>query len=139
MSITSIDIQKQQFKVRFRGFDIHEYISPKEAKKMDVFIHYGMAAAKQAIDDAGIEATEENAERIGVAIGAGIGGLETIEKNYKIYLDKGARRISPFFVPAAIINMIAGNLSIAHGFKGPNISIVTACTTGTHNIGDAGH
>jgi 3-oxoacyl-[acyl-carrier-protein] synthase II len=121
-----------------RGFDITDYITPKDAKKMDVFIHYGMAAAKQAIDDAGLEVTDDNAERIGVAIGAGIGGLETIEKNYKIYLDKGARRISPFFVPAAIINMIAGNLSIAHGFKGPNISIVTACTTGTHNIGDAG-
>lgn len=120
-----------------KDFDVNEYLSPKEARKMDVFIHYGMAAAKQAIADAGIEANEENAERIGVAIGAGIGGLETIENNYKTYLDKGARRISPFFVPAAIINMISGNLSIAHGFKGPNIAIVTACTTGTHNIGDA--
>jgi 3-oxoacyl-[acyl-carrier-protein] synthase II len=105
---------------------------------MDVFIHYGMAAAKQAIADSGIEVTEENAERIGVAIGSGIGGLETIENNFRIFLDKGARRISPFFVPASIINMISGNLSIDHGFKGPNISIVTACTTGTHNIGDAG-
>jgi len=141
--IAPIDrIDTSGFSVTFggsiRGFDVSDYISPKDAKKMDVFIHYGMAAAKQAIDDAGIEVTDDNAERIGVAIGAGIGGLETIEKNYKIYLDKGARRISPFFVPAAIINMIAGNLSIAHGFKGPNISIVTACTTGTHNIGDAG-
>ena len=141
--IATIDrIDTSGFSVTFggsiRGFDITEYIPPKDAKKMDVFIHYGMAAAKQAIDDAGLEVTDDNAERIGVAIGAGIGGLETIEKNYKIYLDKGARRISPFFVPAAIINMIAGNLSIAHGFKGPNISIVTACTTGTHNIGDAG-
>lgn len=121
-----------------RGFDVSRYLSPKEAKKMDAFIHYGLAAAQQAIEDAGIEATEENAERIGVAIGAGIGGLWTIESNYKTYLDKGARRISPFFVPAAIINMISGNLSIAYGFKGPNIAIVTACTTGTHNIGDAG-
>jgi 3-oxoacyl-[acyl-carrier-protein] synthase II len=121
-----------------RGFDVTEYINPKDARKMDVFIHYGMAAAKQAIVDSGIEVTEENAERIGVAIGSGIGGIETIENNYKIFLEKGARRISPFFVPASIINMISGNLSIAHGFKGPNISIVTACTTGTHNIGDAG-
>jgi 3-oxoacyl-[acyl-carrier-protein] synthase II len=141
--IASIDrIDTTGYSVTFggsiRGFDVNDYISPKDAKKMDVFIHYGMAAAKQAIDDAGLEVTDDNAERIGVAIGAGIGGLETIEKNYKIFLDKGARRISPFFVPAAIINMIAGNLSIAHGFKGPNISIVTACTTGTHNIGDAG-
>ncbi|TNF92705.1 MAG: beta-ketoacyl-ACP synthase II, partial [Gammaproteobacteria bacterium] len=119
------------------GFDVSEYLIPKEAKKMDIFIHYGIAAAIQAIADSGIEATEENAERIGVAIGSGIGGLTTIENNYKLWLDKGARRISPFFVPAAIINMISGNLSIMHGFKGPNIAIVTACTTGTHNIGDA--
>jgi 3-oxoacyl-[acyl-carrier-protein] synthase II len=120
-----------------RGFDASQYLSPKEAKKMDIFIHYGIAAANQAIADSGIEATEENAERIGVAIGSGIGGLTTIETNYKLWLDKGARRISPFFVPASIINMISGNLSIMHGFKGPNIAIVTACTTGTHNIGDA--
>ncbi|MCW8962651.1 MAG: beta-ketoacyl-ACP synthase II [Gammaproteobacteria bacterium] len=134
-------IDTSGFSVTFGGsikdFDVSEYISPKEAKKMDVFMHYGMAAAKQAIADAGIEANEDNAERIGVAIGSGIGGIETIENNYKIFLEKGARRISPFFVPASIVNMVAGNLSIAHGFKGPNISIVTACTTGTHNIGDA--
>jgi len=134
-------IDTSGFSVTFGGsirdFDVSEYISPKEAKKMDVFMHYGMAAAKQAIADAGIEANEDNAERIGVAIGSGIGGIETIENNYKVFLDKGARRISPFFVPASIVNMVAGNLSIAHGFKGPNISIVTACTTGTHNIGDA--
>jgi len=120
-----------------KGFDVSAYMSPKEARKMDVFMHYGMAAAKEAIADAGIEANEDNAERIGVAIGSGIGGIETIENNYKVFLEKGARRISPFFVPASIVNMVAGNLSIAHGFKGPNISIVTACTTGTHNIGDA--
>lgn len=121
-----------------RGFDVTRYLSAKDARKMDVFIHYGMAAAQQAIEDSGIEATEANAERIGVAIGAGIGGLQTIESNYKIYLERGPRRISPFFVPAAIINMISGNLSIAYGYKGPNIAIVTACATGTHNIGDAG-
>jgi 3-oxoacyl-[acyl-carrier-protein] synthase II len=141
--IATIDrIDTSGFSVTFggsvRGFDVTEYITPKEARKMDVFIHYGMAAAKQAIADSGIEVTEENAERIGVAIGSGIGGLETIENNFRIFLDKGVRRISPFFVPASIINMISGNLSIDHGFKGPNISIVTACTTGTHNIGDAG-
>ena len=119
------------------GFDAKQYLTPKDARKMDVFMHYGMAAAKQAINDSGIEATEKNAERIGMAIGAGIGGLETIEANYRVFLDKGARRISPFFVPAAIINMISGNLAIAYGYKGPSIAIVTACTTGTHNIGDA--
>jgi 3-oxoacyl-[acyl-carrier-protein] synthase II len=141
--IATIDrIDTSGFSVTFggsvKGFDVTQYITPKEARKMDVFIHYGMAAAKQAIADSGIEVTEENAERIGVAIGSGIGGLETIENNFRIFIDKGARRISPFFVPASIINMISGNLSIDHGFKGPNISIVTACTTGTHNIGDAG-
>ena len=140
--IATLDrIDTSGFSVTFggsvKGFDVTQYMSPKEARKMDVFIHYGMAAGKQAIADSGIEATEENAERIGVAIGSGIGGLETIETNFKTFLDKGARRISPFFVPAAIINMISGNLSIDHGFKGPNIAIVTACTTGTHNIGDA--
>lgn len=140
--IATIDrIDTSGFSVTFggsvKGFDVTQYMSPKDARKMDIFIHYGMAAAKQAIADSGIEATEENAERIGVAIGSGIGGLETIETNFKTFLDKGARRISPFFVPAAIINMISGNLSIDHGFKGPNIAIVTACTTGTHNIGDA--
>ena len=141
--IAPIDrIDTSGFSVTFggsiKGFDVSEHITPKEAKKMDVFIHYGIVAANQAIADSGIEITEENAERIGVAIGAGIGGLETIENNYKVFLEKGPRRISPFFVPASIINMVAGNLSIAHGLKGPNISIVTACTTGTHNIGDAG-
>ena len=104
---------------------------------MDVFIHYGMAAGIQAIEDSGIEVTERNAERIGVAIGAGIGGLQTIEKTANLFRDKGAKRISPFFVPSSIINMVSGNLSIKYGLKGPNFAIVTACTTGTHNIGDA--
>ncbi len=140
--IAPIDrIDTSGFSVTFggsvKGFDINQYLTPKDARKMDVFIHYGMAAAGQAIEDSGIEVTEKNAERIGTAIGAGIGGLETIESNYRTFLDKGARRISPFFVPAAIINMISGNLSIAYGYKGPSIAIVTACTTGTHNIGDA--
>lgn len=120
-----------------KNFDISEYIPAKDAKRMDVFIHYGIAAGCQAIDDSGIEVTEENAERIGVAIGAGIGGITGIEKCFATYKKSGPRRISPFFVPGNIINMIAGNLSIKYGLKGPNFAIVTACSTGTHNIGDA--
>lgn len=120
-----------------RDFDLSLYMSPKEARKTDPFIHYGMAAAMQAIEDAGIEVTDENAERIGIAIGSGIGGLPGIEKGYDNYLKGGPRKISPFFVPSNIINMIAGNLSIQYGIKGPNYGIVTACSTGTHNIGDA--
>jgi 3-oxoacyl-[acyl-carrier-protein] synthase II len=120
-----------------RGFDAAQYISAKEVKKMDAFIHYGIGAGVQAIKDAGLTVTAENAERIGVAIGSGIGGLPCIERNYQAYLDGGSRKISPFFVPASIINMISGNLSILYGMQGPNIAIVTACSTGTHNIGDA--
>ena len=120
-----------------RNFDISEYIPAKDAKRMDGFIHYGLAAGCQAIEDSGIEVTEENAERIGVAIGAGIGGITGIEDCYVTYNKSGPRRISPFFVPGQIINMISGNLSIKYGLKGPNFAIVTACTTGTHNIGDA--
>ena len=120
-----------------KNFDISEYLSPKEAKKMDIFIHYGMAAGIQAIEDSGIEVSDSNAERIGVAIGAGIGGLTTIERTADLFREKGPRRISPFFVPSSIINMVSGNLSIKYGLKGPNFAIVTACTTGTHNIGDA--
>ncbi len=120
-----------------RNFDITQYISDKEAKKMDVFIHYGLAAGCQAIEHAGLAATEANAERIGVAIGAGIGGITGIEIGHNAFLKGGPRRISPFFVPSNIINMISGNLSIKYGLKGPNFAIVTACTTGTHNIGEA--
>jgi len=120
-----------------RNFDISQYIPAKDAKRMDGFIHYGIAAGCQAIEDSGIEVTEENAERIGVAIGAGIGGITGIEECYATYDKKGPRRISPFFVPGNIINMISGNLSIKYGLKGPNFAIVTACSTGTHNIGDA--
>jgi len=138
-NITSIDTTDQAVKFggTIKGFDVSDYISPKDAKKMDTFIHYGMAAGIQAIEDSGIEANEENADRIGVAIGAGVGGLGTIEATADLYREKGPRRISPFFVPSSIINMISGNLSIKYGFKGPNFAIVTACTTGTHNIGDA--
>lgn len=120
-----------------RDFDITQYIAEKDAKRMDGFIHYGIAAGCQAIEDSGIEVTEANAERIGVAIGSGIGGITGIEDCYATYEKNGPRRISPFFVPGNIINMISGNLSIIYGLKGPNFSIVTACATGTHNIGDA--
>ena len=120
-----------------KNFDASLYIKPKDQKKMDIFIHYGLAAGIQALDDSGIEVTEENAERIGVAIGSGIGGLPTIEKNRDSFVAGGSRKISPFFVPSSIVNMVSGNLSIMRGLKGPNISIVSACTTGAHNIGDA--
>jgi 3-oxoacyl-[acyl-carrier-protein] synthase II len=120
-----------------KAFDATQYLSPKEARRMDVFIQYGLAAALEAVTDAGITATEENAERIGVAIGAGIGGLQLIEETDRVYMEGGPRKISPFFIPGTIINMISGNLSIMCGFKGPNIAIVTACTTATHCIGDA--
>ncbi|MDX1434785.1 MAG: beta-ketoacyl-ACP synthase II [Gammaproteobacteria bacterium] len=120
-----------------RDFDLSPYMSPKEARKTDPFIHYGFAAACQAMRDSGLEITEDNAERVGIAIGSGIGGLPGIEKGYDAYLKGGPRKISPFFVPSNIINMIAGNLSIEFGIKGPNYGIVTACSTGTHNIGDA--
>ncbi|MBD3897447.1 beta-ketoacyl-ACP synthase II [Halomonas sp. ML-15] len=127
------------FNTRFggsvKGFDISPYLNPKEARKMDLFIQYGVAAGAQAISDAGLECTEDNADRIGVAIGSGIGGLPMIEHNHNALNKGGARRISPFFVPGSIINMISGNLAIQHGFRGPNIAITTACTTGTHNIG----
>ena len=137
--ITSFDVA--DFSVRFGGeirdFDVSEYIPKKDARRMGAFIHYGIAAASQAIEDSGIQITELNASRAGVAIGSGIGGLHGIENAYHAYLDGGPRKISPFFVPGNIINMIAGNLSIMYGLKGPNIAIVTACTTSTHNIGVA--
>jgi 3-oxoacyl-[acyl-carrier-protein] synthase II len=138
-TLTNLETEGQTVKFggSVKNFEITDYLKPKDAKKMDIFIHYGMAAGIQAIEDSGIEVTEENAERIGVAIGAGIGGLGTIERTADLFREKGAKRISPFFVPSSIINMISGNLSIKYGLKGPNFAIVTACTTGTHNIGDA--
>ncbi|MGH8246341.1 MAG: beta-ketoacyl-ACP synthase II [Gammaproteobacteria bacterium] len=120
-----------------KDFDVEAYISKKDAKKMDPFIHYGMAAGIQAVQDAGLVLSDANAHRVGVAIGSGIGGLPGIEKGTQTLMDGGPRRISPFYVPSNIINMISGNLSIRLGAKGPNIAIVTACTTGTHNIGEA--
>lgn len=118
-----------------KNFNIEDYITSKEARTMDTFIHYGMAAGIQAIQDSGLEVTEQNAERIGVNISSGIGGLPTIEHSHSEYLNRGPRRISPFFVPSSIINMISGNLSIKFGLKGPNLSVVTACSTGLHSIG----
>ncbi len=118
-----------------RDFDPTRWIAPKDVKKMDAFIHYGVAASIEAIKDAGLEVTEANAERIGVSVGAGIGGITTIEKTAQILAEGGPRKISPFFVPSTIINMISGNVSIMTGIKGPNLATVTACTTATHNIG----
>lgn len=121
-----------------KDFDIHQYLSVKEARRMDTFIHYGMAAAIQAVKDAGIEdITLLDPEQIGVNIGSGIGGLPMIENTDEAYHAGGPRKISPFFIPSTIINMIAGNLSIMYGYKGPNIAIVTACTTATHSIGNS--
>ena len=118
-----------------RDFDISPYMNPKEARRIDDFIQLGIAAAAQAIEDAGLESHPSDADRIGVAIGSGIGGINTIESTHDTLLKSGPRRVSPFFVPGVVINMISGNVSIEYGFKGPNVAVVTACTTGTHNIG----
>jgi len=135
------EINAERFSCRIageiRGFDVAEFIAPKDARKSDPFIHYGIAAAAQAIADAGLPESPDDPTRYGLAIGSGIGGIKTIEDTYKTFLDSGPRRISPFFVPGCIINMVAGQVSIRYGYQGPNLSIVTACTTGTHNIGDA--
>jgi 3-oxoacyl-[acyl-carrier-protein] synthase II len=120
-----------------KGFDCTAYISAKDARRMDVFIHYGMAAGIQAVRDSGLEVTEDNAERIGVNIGSGIGGLPMIEETHNDFLGGGPRKVSPFFIPGTIINMISGNLSIMFGMKGPNLAVVTACTTGLHAIGSS--
>lgn len=118
-----------------RDFDISPYINPKEARRIDGFIQLGIAAASQAISDAGLQSHPSDADRIGVAIGSGIGGINTIESTHETLTKSGPRRVSPFFVPGVVINMISGNVSIEYGFKGPNVAVVTACTTGTHNIG----
>jgi 3-oxoacyl-[acyl-carrier-protein] synthase II len=140
-SITDFDVS--DFTTRFGGsvrdFNAEDHIPPKEARKMDPFIHYGIVAAQQAIADAGLAASGHAPDRIGVAMGSGIGGLATIENNYAKYLEaKSPRKISPFFVPGSIINMISGHVSIQYGFRGPNVALVTACTTSTHCIGFAG-
>ena len=137
--ITAFDIS--DYPVRFGGavpeFDLDEYIPPKEARRMDGFIQYGLVTGVQAMNDAGIEVTDENRHRMGVAVGSGIGGIVTIETCHEVVTTRGPNKVSPFFVPSCIINMVAGHLSIRYGLQGPNISIVTACTTGTHNIGFA--
>mgnify|MGYP001075424751 CR=1 FL=1 len=139
--ITHFDVGP--FSTRFGGpiygFDATLYVSKKEARKMDAFIHYGVAAGTQAIEDSGLPINDDTRKRIGVAIGSGIGGITGIENNYAAYRDGGPRKISPFFVPANIVNMVAGDLSIKYGLKGPNFSIVSACATATHNIGEAAY
>ncbi len=138
-NITKFDAS--EFKVQFAGevknFETEKYLSAKEARRMDTFIHYGLAAGIQAFEDSGLAVTEANAERIGVLVGSGIGGLPMIEDTHDDLLKGGPRKISPFFVPGSIINMISGHLSIKYGLKGPNLAIVTACTTGLHCIGQA--
>tara|TARA_S200000501_G_scaffold356940_2_gene380089 strand:+ start:5352 stop:6554 length:1203 start_codon:yes stop_codon:yes gene_type:complete len=138
--LTAFDVSA--YSTRFGGsikdFDIADYMSAKDGRKMDPFIQYGIAAGIEAITDSGLEVTDENRGRIGAAIGSGIGGIGSIERTREILDNRGPRKISPFFVPSSITNMIGGNLSIKYGFQGPNIAIVTACTTGTHNIGIAG-
>lgn len=136
------DFDASSFNTRFsasvKDFNYEDYFSKKEARKMDTFVHYGVAAGAQAIEDAGLQNADGlDLERVGVAIGSGIGGLPNIEVQHQALLNGGARKVSPFFVPSTIINMISGNLSIKYGYKGPNVCVVTACTTGTHNIGDA--
>jgi 3-oxoacyl-[acyl-carrier-protein] synthase II len=139
--ITRFDVSR--FSTRFGGavadFDVDQYLSSKDARKMDAFMHYGFAASRQAIEDAGIEVSPDNAHRVGVAVGAGIGGIETIERAFRTYLEaeESPRKISPFFIPGSIINMISGHVSIHYGMTGPNLSLVTACTTATHSIGIA--
>jgi len=119
------------------GFDVAQYMPAKDARRMDVFMHYGLVAGMEAFKDSGLVVTEQNADRIGVCISSGIGGLPMIEDTHNDYLNGGPRKISPFFIPGTIINMISGNLSIMYGLKGPNFSVVTACTTGTHSIGES--
>ncbi len=140
-AITHFDVEP--FSTRFGGpiydFDVTQYISKKDARKMDAFIHYGIAAGTQAIEACGLPITDDNRKRIGVAVGSGIGGITGIENNYAAYAAGGPRKISPFFVPANIVNMVAGDLSIKYGLKGPNFSIVSACSTATHNIGEAAY
>jgi 3-oxoacyl-[acyl-carrier-protein] synthase II len=139
-TITKFDASpfSTHFAGEVKGFNVEDYMPGKEARHMDTFIHYGMAAGIQAMQDSGLEVTEANAERIGVIVGSGIGGLPMIEETHAELTNRGPRRISPFFVPASIINMISGHLSIKYGLKGPNLAIVTACTTGLHCIGAAG-
>jgi 3-oxoacyl-[acyl-carrier-protein] synthase II len=130
-----VSLYSTRFSASVKNLDISKYLPPKDARKQDVFVQYGMVAGIQAMEDSGLEVTEENAPRIGCSIGSGIGGIGQIEKNTEIIREFGPRKISPFFVPGSIINMISGNLSVKYNLQGPNLAIVTACTSGTHNIG----
>ena len=121
-----------------KGFDVAKWLSPKEARRFDTFIHYGLAAAIDAIKDSGLDLEREQREQIGVCIGSGIGGLPLIEDTHNAFLAGGVRKISPFFVPGTIINLISGQLSVMYGLKGPNMAVVTACSTANHSIGEAG-
>ncbi len=123
------------FSAPVKEFDVAEYLNPRDARRMDLFLQYGLSASLAALDDSGLEITEENAERIGSMVGSGIGGLPAIEETHNVILERGPRRVSPFFVPGAIINMVAGQLSIMRGLKGPNLATVTACASATHAIG----
>ena len=135
------DFDCSEFATQIAGtiqdFDIADYMSKRDARRMDIFMHYGVAACVDALKDSGLEVTEENGHRVGVAMGAGIGGLATIEGNHHKFLSGGPRKVSPFFIPGSIINMVSGNVSIMYGMTGPNLSIVTACATSTHSIGIA--
>ncbi|MGL4475651.1 MAG: beta-ketoacyl synthase N-terminal-like domain-containing protein, partial [Shewanella sp.] len=137
--ITKFDAS--EFTTRFSGsvkdFDCEQYLSKKDARKMDLFIQYGIAAGVQAIKDSGLDMNSENPQRVGTAIGAGMGGMWLIEQNHSALVNGGPRKISPFFIPSTIINMVAGHLSIMYGMQGPNFAVTTACTTGVHNIGFA--
>jgi 3-oxoacyl-[acyl-carrier-protein] synthase II len=139
--ITRFDVSRFATRIggAVAGFDLDAYLTPKDSRKMDAFMHYGVGAACQAVQDSGIEVRADNAHRIGVAIGAGIGGLETIERSFRGYLEaqESPRKVSPFFIPGSIINMISGHVSIRYGMTGPNLALVTACTTATHCIGVA--
>ncbi|HZW60270.1 MAG TPA: beta-ketoacyl-ACP synthase II, partial [Woeseiaceae bacterium] len=141
--IREIDVfDASGFATRIAGqvadFDVATYLAPKDARKMDRFMHYGIGACVDALEDSGLAIDDSNGHRVGVAMGAGIGGLETIEDNHNKFLNGGPRKVSPFFIPGSIINMISGNVSIMRGITGPNLAIVTACTTATHCIGIAG-
>ncbi|WP_345547938.1 beta-ketoacyl-ACP synthase II [Microbulbifer aestuariivivens] len=135
--IESFDVSafSTRFAATVKGFDPTPYMAAKEARKMDMFLQYGMVAAIQAVEDSALQVTDENAPRVGACIGSGMGGIAAIEENAMLIAEKGPRRVSPFFVPGAIINMVSGNISIKYGMKGPNLSTTTACTTGTHAIG----
>jgi 3-oxoacyl-[acyl-carrier-protein] synthase II len=138
--ITRFDVSayRAQIAGEVKGFDVGQYVPAKEIRRMDIFIHYGVAASVQALRDSGIEVTDANRDRIGCIVGSGIGGLPLIEENHGEAVNRGPRRISPFLIPGAIINMISGNVSIMHGLRGPNFAIVSACTTGLHSIGESG-